>query len=367
MEKKEKIHKKIYKTIIKKLYIGYGVRLFLNTILYIIFLCLGITFIFFAFDFKEQKIINYTEKSNLDYKVYLKQNDFYDTEYLEKDMLYIASLIDKVNIEFNYDFTSDEKINLNLDYKIMGKLSITDSTGKKLYFEKDYVLLDNKRANLNHDNNKKIKEIIDIDYSYYNSLANRFKTSYGLDSSSNFVIYFIINKDNDDKNIIINNSTMMSITIPLSEKSVNITMDYKDINNTSSIISESNVIIDSVVYIIFAFLSIILSFIILYRIIKLLTLLKKDRNKYDKYINKILIQYDRLIVETSTCPITTGKNIIKINKFQELLDVRDNLKLPIMYYVVVKHHKCYFYITHGNKIYLNVVKAIDLEKNVMGD
>ena len=47
--------------------------------------------------------------------------------------------------------------------------------------------------------------------------------------------------------------------------------------------------------------------------------------------------------------------------------VRDNLKLPIMYYVVVKHHKCYFYITHGNKIYLNVVKAIDLEKNVMGD
>ena len=100
MEKKEKIHKKIYKAIIKKLYIGYGVRLFLNTILYIIFLCLGITFIFFAFDFKEQKIINYTEKSNLDYKVYLKQNDFYDTEYLEKDMLYIASLIDKVNIEF---------------------------------------------------------------------------------------------------------------------------------------------------------------------------------------------------------------------------------------------------------------------------
>lgn len=76
----------------------------------------------------------------------------------------------------------------------------------------------------------------------------------------------------------------------------------------------------------------------------------------------MLNEYDRLIVETSTCPIISGDNVIVIDKFQELLDVRDNLKMPIMYYVVNKHQKCYFYILHENKIYLCVVKAVDLDK-----
>ena len=51
--------------------------------------------------------------------------------------------------------------------------------------------------------------------------------------------------------------------------------------------------------------------------------------------------------------------VIKISKFTELLDVRDNLKLPIMYYVVAKHHKSYFYIKKDNDIYLLTVKETD--------
>lgn len=84
------------------------------------------------------------------------------------------------------------------------------------------------------------------------------------------------------------------------------------------------------------------------------------KSAYDKYISKLLNEYDRLIVETTTCPIINGDNVIVIDKFQELLDVRDNLKLPIMYYIVNKHQKCCFYILHENKIYLNIVKAVDL-------
>lgn len=363
MVKKNKEKEKTSTRMSTKPYISYVGRLTLSSILFIASLLLGLTFIIMSLDFTEQKNINYAEKSNLDYKVYLKPNDFYETEYLEKNMLYIASLIDKVKIDFNYNFTSDENISLDFNYKIVGKLSITDSTGKNSYFEKNYVLLDDKSVSLEKGDNKNIKQSIDIDYGYYNSLANRFKTSYGVESSSNFVIYFIINKDNSEENITINNSSIMSITIPLSEKSVNITMDYKDINNTSSLISESNVIINSIIYIIAATIFIILSLIAMIKTLRLLTLLKTNRSKYDKYVNRLLTEYDRLIVETSTCPITTGDNVIKIEKFQELLDVRDNLKLPIMYYVVVKHQKCYFYITHENKIYLNVVKAIELEEN----
>ena len=51
-----------------------------------------------------------------------------------------------------------------------------------------------------------------------------------------------------------------------------------------------------------------------------------------------------------------------ISKFEELLDVRDNLKLPIMYYVVTKHTKCCFYIKHNDDLYLLTIKSVDLEQ-----
>lgn len=345
-----------------KPYIGFGGRLFINITLFITFLVLGIIFILMSLNFTKQESINYTEKSNLDYKVYLKNNDFYDTEYLGKNMLYVANLIDKIKIDFDYNFMSDKNINLDFTYKIIGKLSITDSERKNSYFEKEYVLVDSSSLSLNKGNSQNIKQSIDVDYGYYNSLANRFKTSYGVDSSSDFTIYFVVDKDNSEDNIINNNLSMMSITIPLSEKSIEIGMDYKDIDNTSSLISKSNVIIDNIIHITIAIILIIISIIMLLKTIRLLKLLKTEKSIYDKYVNKLLTEYDRLIVETSTCPKITEENVIKINKFNELLDVRDNLKLPIMYYIVIKHQKCYFYITHENKIYLNVVKAIDLSK-----
>ena len=51
---------------------------------------------------------------------------------------------------------------------------------------------------------------------------------------------------------------------------------------------------------------------------------------------------------------------MKIDSFEELLDVRDNLHLPIMYYDVIKHQKAIFYILHDSNIYIYTLKEIDL-------
>lgn len=359
--KKKKIENK---TIKNSIYISFNTRVILYCLLFLTLFVGGLLLLINSFDFTKEKSINYIEKSNLNYKVYLKNNEFYDTPYLDKNMLYIASLIDKVNIDFNYNFTSDEKLNLDFNYKIIGKLTIMDAGEKNLYFEKEYILLDNKITNMVEDNFHTIHESVDIDYGYYNNLANKFKMSYGIDATSKLTIYLVIDKNStDNEEIIINNLSQMSLIVPLSEKAINIKLDYNEINNTNKLISKSNVIIDNIIYMIVSLILIIISIVIIIKFIRLVILLKNTKNKYDKYIKKLLTEYDRLIVETSTCPIITGDNVIKIRKFQELLDVRDNLKLPIMYYSVTKHQKCYFYITYENKIYLNIVKAVDLEEN----
>ena len=44
-----------------------------------------------------------------------------------------------------------------------------------------------------------------------------------------------------------------------------------------------------------------------------------------------------------------------------MLDARDNLKKPILYYNIVKHEKCYFYLENENTVYLLILKAVDIE------
>ena len=74
---------------------------------------IGLLFIFFYFKENNLSLVTFDEKSKIDYKVYLKENEFYDEPYLGKDMLYVASLIDKIGIDFDYNFASEVKENIN--------------------------------------------------------------------------------------------------------------------------------------------------------------------------------------------------------------------------------------------------------------
>lgn len=345
-----------------KMYLGFGQRLAIYIGLFVVCFAGGLLLLSKSFDVSEQEVINYRETSNIDYKVYLKPNEFYSEDYLGKNMVYIASLIKSVNTKFNYTFTASENVGLNFEYSIVGKLRITDSDGKNSYFEKEYVLLDKKSADMTEGNSFNISESIDIDYNYYNSLANRFKMTYGLDTDSNLSLFLVISKKDlgDDQSLIINNTSLMSMTIPLSEKAINISMDYKEIDNTSNIISNSDLMVENIIFLVISCVLLILSLVLAVKSIRLLLLIRNEVSQYDKYVNRLLTVYDRLIVETSTCPELNEENVIKIENFEELLDVRDNLKCPIMYYVVTKHQKGYFYIINNDKIYLNVVKDVDL-------
>lgn len=352
----------------EKRYYSYNTRLAFNFINFILLILLGTYFLLKTFTLEESKIINYSEYSGLDYQVYLKPNEFYTEEYLPKDMLYVANLIDKIKIDFRYRFAIEEQMDLMLKYKIFGKLVIQDENEENIYYEKTYDLMNEKEVLLKEIPFEDIFETIEIDYEKYNIIANSFNNKYGLNTTSKFIVYFSMDKSvvsSKDSNLLINDRVNnMVINIPLSEKSVDISLDYKDIKNESRVFDSSKVVMNNILYPIVAVLFIISSFIFLVKVIRLLKYTMKKKNIYDSYIGKILREYDRLIVETTTAPIldTIDKNnIIEIEKFTELLDVRDNLKEPIMYYVIAKHQKCMFYINTGDKLYLTTIKKVDLE------
>ena len=89
----------------------------------------------------------------------------------------------------------------------------------------------------------------------------------------------------------------------------------------------------------------------------------RRRSIYDQYVNRLLKEYDRLIVVTKTLIDFRKYNIIKVPEFEELLDVRDNLKVPINYYCYVKHYKGILYIKNEDDIYALFLSSEMLEKD----
>lgn len=345
-----------------KIYIGYYTRVILSSSIFLIFLFATIFFIVKSLNFEKAEYTNYKEKSFMDYKVYLKENNFYEEKYLGKDMIYIANLVNDIEITFDYMFTIDSLKDLNFSYQVMAKLIIFDSNNNKNYFEKTYNITEQETAQMRNSLTMDINKTVFIDYDYYNSIANTFKSNYGVNCESKLLVYMVINKTDTENNqqVFVDKNTELNISIPLSERSVNITLDYKDINKESYMLQKNKYLLGNVKYFVLGMFFGITSCISLIKVIKLLLKLKQRNSKYDKYIAELLTKYDRLIVETTNLPSFKDKDIIKVRSFSELVDVRDNLKVPIMYYVLSAHNKCYFYIYHNNIIYLNVIKSVDL-------
>lgn len=356
MTLKKKINALVDKIKEKKIYLDYKTRLIIFALLIILSASSTILLVQSFINATSSKKINYDEMSNIDYKVYLKDNNFYDSEYIEKDKVYVASIIDKILVDFKYNFIIENEADLNFSYEVIAKLTINDEMSTKNYFEKEYILVDKKDITKTNSKDLYIAEQIDVNYGYYNSLANRFRQQYGIDTTNSLNIYFKIYKESN-----VSDTSIMYVKIPLSEKAINIDVDYQEISNSSFLLKTNDNLYLCILIAIVAILTLIITLICVIKFVRLISLINGKKSKYDKYIEKILNEYDRLIVENSTGPNLETCNVIKIKKFEELLDVRDNLKLPIMYYVVAKHHKCYFYIKDFKDLYIVTIKAADLD------
>lgn len=361
INKKSKQEEKIVQTSQKerkKVYFSYHQRLLFNTLLCLLFLILSITYVYYSLDIAKEESITYSEKGSIDYKVCLKENNFYENLCIDKNMSYVASLIKNIPLIFNYNFSSSQDINLNSKYEVVANLVISNSENSTNYYNKKYILLPITAVKNNDSNYAIINKDIDIDYEYYNTIASEFKSQYGVETSSVLNVSFIVYNESTDLNL---SPSITTISIPLSQKSINISMQSNDtLNNSKQELTKYVFALSNACYLCLGVICTVLAIVFAIKTIRLFTKSITKKNNYDKYLDKILKEYDRLIVETTFLPNLSDYNIIKINKFSELLDVRDNLKLPIMYYNVTSHQKCHLYILKDNNLYLLTLKDIDM-------
>ena len=329
---------------------------------------IGIVALVFYVTRDRSYFISYNEKSDVDYKVRLKDNEFYEEKYLEKNKGYVASLIDNITSNFKYKLNfSKNDVSYKYSYKIVADVEVMDDNVKTSIYHYSEDLI-NKELQLSKGE-LEINEVINIDYSKYNNVISKFKEVYELhNTSSELNVYLIVNVQDIDKS---NTTTLMNkkvsnITIPLTEKTISIDIGNDIISSTDNRLEVTRhtnyswVLLVSVFYLTIATVYIIYLFI--YR--------AKTRTAqmiYDKEIKSILSNYDGYIQRiTGTYDMGTSQ-VLKIESFTDMLEIRDTLKQPILMLENEEKDGSFFIIPATNSIiYTYALRVVDIKAKMDG-
>lgn len=299
---------------------------------------------------KDNSIYNAKIDKNVDYKIQLYDNNFVENNEMGADQVYISDLVKNIKLELLYTYSAAKKSNLKYTYDVNAKLygeNINSSTGgNEKVWEKDYTLITKVTKKLPNTSGFNITSNFNLDYPKYKQEVTNFKRQFGMNLTTNLKITMNINITGKYKNKNINKKDKIVLEIPLGVQAFSIKKDFKK-EDFYKIMKESkneNPAIENYIDIIIIITSILL-FLLSYKLIFNI----KPKSEYHKKLDKILREYDQIIVEVETKIQEKGNTIIIVKDFDEMVDLEEELRIPIILYET--ESKATFTISYNDTIY----------------
>lgn len=297
--------------------------------------------------------IGYREGGSIDYNVFLKENEFFDKQFFGSDQSYVASLIDRIIADFSYEIDMDtDDVNYRYSYSITSTLEIIDNTSKTPIFNPKRELVSQQNKSQNSSNRLRINEIVVINYDEYNDLANKFLETYSLTSTtSNIVVTLEVDVLSDCAAF--SGSAVDTYTselrIPLTTKTVNVEMTSAVPDTEAKMIACTRGAGSEV----FKTTAIVLSVVDVLMILLLVAFVYLTRTAditYNARLKKILSQYKSYIQKINNLFDNYGYQLIYVDTFDEMLEIRDTIQAPILMYENEDNTCCKFMIPTDSKL-----------------
>ena len=277
--------------------------------------------------------IDYTEHGEIDYMVQLKPNDFYEQEWLGKDMSYVASLIESVLAELSYEMNMDaENVDYKYSYSVDALLKILDNDTQKAILEKLYPLKAEQEFTQSSNNKLVIEESVLLDYEIFNNLSQSFIDTMKLsDTTSLLIVSLKVNVigSSDEFEDDTENNYVVSLNIPLTTSVVDINMSSSVNESESKVLANAqgvNQNVFKVLAIILLIVDVLLAAFLIFYIyytrnedINYSIRVKRIFGAYKSYIQKITNDFDE-----------SGYKVLLLDSFTDMLTIRDTILSPIL-------------------------------------
>lgn len=350
--------KKVKTTVLKR-----WVRIALLLLIFFIFIS-GIIIMIRGFELKQMNnnsssIYDYHITQNVDYRINLNKNSFIEKPYLGKNETYIADLIKNIEITFLYNFQGTSSIPLKYTCEIIattkGEYALEVGEAKSKVWNKERILL-SKQEEL-EQNQLTIQEKVIIDYDEYAEEVRQFRKELNLPITASLNVVMKIKVIGELSNTL-EDEQSITVKIPLNEQAFRITEEFeKEIDQQifekaeyQGEIKNKNLISGIILMIVSIFL-LVLFFKEIFNIQK--------KTNYILRLNKILKSYGDVIVELATPINLENHQIIDVKNFNEMIDLEEELHIPINFFETIDFYEGEFYLINGSIIYRYVLNNED--------
>lgn len=326
MSESEKLQRQEYKKRRKKWIIVQIIALSIVS-----FILLGSLYIYDKMN--QTYYIEYTEKGSVDYKVHLKENDFFEDEWVESDRAYISALIDNVLADFSYRLNMDaENVGFDYSYRIDAQIVVSDNHSGEAIFNPIYELVPEKTGEIDSGKAVMIKEQVAIDYVKYNEIASSFTEIYRLKDVTSVVkvtlfVEVISRCEEFEQNS--ENSYSLTLDIPLANNTLSIEMSSSVPEAERKVLACAGTI-NQDIFKTTAIVAAILDLLLACFFVGFVYLTRNDDINYTIKVQKLVSAYRSFIQQMDGEFDTEGYQIIRIKTFNEMLGIRDTIQSPIL-------------------------------------
>lgn len=345
----------------KKFIIGFVSVIIVLFIVSIISLCLFI---------KGNRVqyASYQEKSNIDYKVFLKESDFFDNDFLDSDRQYISSLIDYIGANFKYNlYLDNSNVTYKYSYRIEGNVVVKNKGGSKKLYDSTDILLPTV-TETSSERSLTFNEYIEIDYNQYNSMIKKFVSTYDLADTESYLyvnMYVSVIGTCEDFDSMSTNESVMTITIPLNKNNFGIDLSNDLLSTDDDVMICSKPSAGIYIYLVICMMFIAGALIFMYKLVEYCNNTRTALSIYQKELKRILGNYSSYIQKVDGTFNLRGYQVLRIEEFSDMLEIRDTLQQPILMVENGRGNGVFFIIPSNTKIlYVYGLKLSDIEKEL---
>ena len=306
-------------------------------------------------------IYSYSNKSTIDYRVFLKPNNLYDKNYLEEGLLYISEYVDYIKADFNYEFHGERDASISGDYNIIARIQAYMGEDEKriTIWEKDFPLM-----NKNFKTEERIisiNENINIGLDEYVDFVTEINESSKINSQTALILMMNVNLKGDTDKGPIEETVLSNLYIPINTPMFQIDGENY-IEKDDAIVETTNVAIpiDRNKMILFGAIIGISILILVYLIFFASIAAVKD--PFDKELSRIFKKYGDRLVALNNHKDLSNPNYIK--SIEDLIKISDEINQPIFYRYSEDYKEMdKFYMIHGDILYvLDLSELLQVEE-----
>ena len=308
--------------------------------------------------------VSYTEKGEVVYKAYLADNKFYSEEYLNGSHAYVATLVEKMTADFSYNLQMEaDDVKYQYSYKIDAQVEVKDKETEMAIYNPVFELIPTKTTTAV---GKKllIEDSVAFNYNEYNKLAKDFIAAYNLDETESTLIvrmYVAVLGESESFANESQGNYIINLCVPLNKATVTPYVETTVTEEEGKIlaVNNSNKALYKKLTLIFA----IADFILIAALFIYSTVTVDKHLDYSRKVKRILSNYKAYIQKINN-PVDTSKyNVLNVDTFTELLEIRDTLQNPIlMYENLDKTCSEFFIVTATGIIYMYKIQ-VDFSDN----